>query len=77
MRYRDERRDDEMDVTSTQVMLHRYRRDGTDLFQNPIIAKQSQFVVLLRTNDGSGADPSSVCSGKDDSSNTVVGKADE
>lgn len=46
-RYRDEWRDDEMGAAFAQGALDRFRHSGTDLFQLPSIADQSQFVALL------------------------------
>lgn len=66
-----------MGVAFGQVAMKWYLRDGTDQFQNPSIAEQSQFLTSLKAFIGSGAGPSGMRSGKEDAYNLFILKADE
>lgn len=59
------------------MALDQYYRHGTDLFQKSKISKTSQFFVSLEANNGGGAVPSDVCSGKKDGSAIFVLEAGE
>lgn len=70
--YEERWRDDGMGAAFAQAILDRYHRDGTNLFQIPSFAKQSQYVASLGTKTSGSPRPSGVCGGEEEMSDAVL-----
>lgn len=78
MRYRDVWCDDGMEFIFFQAALDQYCRSGTELFQVPSLAKESQFSASVKANYSGSAILSGEQSGKKGMSDAVVvNEADE